>query len=346
MRQAVGIGFVLVVVILMSTSYRRIEAGKVGVKLNRFGNTTKVVDTEGFTSTIPFLQTLYILDASPQTLTLQGDVATPDRSVLPRLTVRASDGSNFWFEDENSRGMTVQYQIIPEMADVVIAESGPGSAYREWLVPTVRGILRDAFGKQSTMEVSDPTTYNISTGEAESLLNERLNPHGIRIINVDTPRPNFAAVYETTIEDRIQTENDITVISERQARALNTRSRRLAELDQTRNSTLQETRARLEGELARTQSDRRRRLTVARADLTREQGEALALLDAAEARAEQLLEQWNATVAETASLVRALESNGEEVVMRELSRRLSGVKIKIQPVFVDGAPQTVDLGGR
>lgn len=332
------VALAIVGLILTIASMKRIEAGEVGIRVNLFSGTEEILDREGIVSVVPFIHELYKLDATPQTVTLQGDRTAEDFSVLPRLTVRAADGSNFWFET-----MTVQYQIIPELAAVILAEVGHGNDFRRWLQPALRSILRDAFGQRSTMQVSDPTTYGVSKAEAERLLNERLNPHGVRIINIDTPMPQFVEQYEHAIEERITTDNQSEVIRQELERAEATRQRELAALDQQLNRTYQERRAVLEGELANVLAQRRSRINEAQAALTRAEGEGLALVDGANARAAEVSAQWTATVGQVDSRVTALSMTGREAVMRELAKRLGEVTISVTPIHQDGSPQTVRL---
>jgi hypothetical protein len=330
--------FVLVILFLLGgmASIRRIEAGEVAVRVNLFTGSEQTIDTEGVSLCVPFLHLLHVIDSTPQTVTLQGEITTESFDTLPRLTVRAADGSNFWFDT-----MTVQYQVIPELAPVVLAEIGSGTDFRRWLQPTLRSILRDSLGTRSTMQVSDPTMYGSMKTEAMALLNERLNPHGVRIINIDTPLPHFVDEYENAIEERITTDNQSEVIRQELERAAATRQRELANMDQLQNRTYQERRAQLEGELATTLAQRQARLNDARADLTRTEGEGLALVQYANARATEVDAQWNATVEQVAARVQALSSTGREAVMRALAARIATVTIEVSPFQNDATPQTI-----
>jgi len=322
------------------TSFKQVEPGEVGIVINRLSGSERIVDRPGLVLELPFVHELYLIDASPKTLYLEGQSLSEDFTRLPQLTVRANDGSNFWFQR-----LTIQYQIIPEQASVVLHERGAADAYREWLLPTVRSILRDEFGRQSTRDVSNPATYHDATADARNQLNVALNPHGIRIINVDTPEPRFNPEYETTIEQRNQANNQLRVIEEELERALTERPRRLAQLDQARNRSYQESQAGLEGALHRGEAARQQRIADASANLTRTEGQALALLDQANARAEQLRAQVEAEIAQVDAQITALDSNGVEAVMRQLARRFEGVRIDIQPYQNDPSPQSLRVQG-
>lgn len=330
--------FVLIVVMLLAGagSIHHVEAGEIAVRVGLFTGSEEIIDVEGVVVAVPFIHELYIIDATPQTVTLQGDITTETFDTLPRLTVRAADGSNFWFDT-----MTVQYQVIPDRATVILAEIGPGVDFRRWLQPTLRSILRDSFGSRSTMQVSDPTTYGAMKSEAMDLLNARLNPHGVRIINIDTPLPQFVSEYEQAIEERITTDNQSEVIRQELERAAASRQRELANLDQVQNRTYQERRAALEGELARSLAERQQRLNESSAMLTRTEGEGLALVGFANSRAAEVAAQWDATVGQVAARVEALSTTGQEAVMRELAERVGAVRIEATPFQADGTPQTV-----
>jgi hypothetical protein len=335
------IGAIIVVLLVtVMSSFSQVEPGEVGILLNRLSGSETVLDRPGMVLTFPLMHDLYIIEAQPQTLYLEGTEETEDYSRLPKLTVRANDGSNFWFER-----MTIQYQVVAEMSSTVLHERGEGEHFREWLLPTVRSILRDEFGRQSTRDVSNPATYNAATADAERELNAALEPHGIRVINVDTPEPRFNPEYEETIEDRNTANNQLRVISEELERARTERARLLAQLDQARNQQYQQRRAALEGQLAQARASRERRLADAQGTLTRTEGLALSQLDRANARAVELRAQMEAELAQVAARIRALESNGVEAVMRELARRLEGVRIDIQPYQNDPAPQSLRIQG-
>src|SRR5690606_8068572 len=127
---------------------------------------------------------------------LTGDKNIDDLRVR-ELTVRASDGSNFVFKDT-----TVIFRVLGDQAQRVIRDAGPETAFRGWMRPYVRSILRDEFGRESTISVSNPATFGEATTRARERLNQHLAQHGIEVSQIVTPRPRFSEEYEGLIEAR------------------------------------------------------------------------------------------------------------------------------------------------
>ena len=143
------------------------------------------------------------------------------------------------------------FQLRPADVVTAIRDSGPGDRFISWMKPYVRSILRDQFGRESTIHVSDPTTYEAATQRAKARLNEVLNTHGIIVSQLVTPRPKFNDAYEHAIEERNALGNQEQVIKSNLDRAGTERDRRLAEVDQAQNQLIQERRATLESDLAK-----------------------------------------------------------------------------------------------
>src|SRR5256885_8853375 len=63
-------------------------------------------------------------------------------------------------------------------------------AYYEWMLPYARSILRDEFGRESTIGVSNPTTFHTAEERAKQRLNKLLGEHGVEVTSIVTPRPD------------------------------------------------------------------------------------------------------------------------------------------------------------
>ena len=145
----------LMLVIVVSESCTSVEAGQVAVRVNNLTGATEVITQPGLIMRLPFgIHDVFIMDVSPQTFHLRG---TTNKGPLEarELDVRASDGSNFAFNDT-----TILFRAIPGKAGETLRDSGLGHAYYEWMLPYVRAILRDEFGRESTIGVSNPTTFS------------------------------------------------------------------------------------------------------------------------------------------------------------------------------------------
>jgi hypothetical protein len=235
----------LVVVVVAARSCASIEAGQVAVRINNLTGATEVITQPGLLVRLPFgIHDVFVMDVTPQTFHLRGQA---NKSVLEvrELDVRAADGSSFAFNDT-----TLLFRAIPMHADETLRDSGLGHAYYEWMLPYARAILRDEFGRESTISVSNPTSFAQAEGRAKQRLNKLLGEHGIEVTSIVTPRPRFSKEYEDLIEARNQTENQLAVIDSELQRAKTERDRKLAEVERDQNKIVQTKRAELENTLA------------------------------------------------------------------------------------------------
>lgn len=330
-------------IILGITSFEVVEPGQVAVKVNNMTGSTEPISQPGLVVKGPFgIQSVYIIDASPQTFVMKGNSNTDDLHVR-ELTVRASDGSNFLFNDTS-----IIFQVLGSKAVEVISDAGPGDDFRRWMRPLARSILRDEFGRESTISVSDPTRFGEATERARARLNELLEPHGVSATKIVTPRPRFSEEYENVIEARNETDNKLSVIASELARAQTERDRTLAEVDRDQNKKIQERRAELEAELATalaTQADTQRLADTYRIDTV---AKGQAAKSAAVRQASELEGQLEADYLARKATIEAFQSQPVERVMKRLGEKLQGVTIDIHPWADDATPSRVrveEVGG-
>ncbi|MCX5744915.1 MAG: SPFH domain-containing protein [Proteobacteria bacterium] len=331
-------GAALVVVILAFRSCASLDAGQVAVRINNISGAMDVITQPGLVVKLPFgIHDVYILDVTPQTFHMRGKV---DKSALEvqELDVRASDGSSFAFNDT-----TILFRAIPGHADQTLRDSGLEHAYYEWMQPYARSIMRDEFGRESTLSVSNPTTFAQAEERAKTRLNKQLNEHGIAITSIVTPRPRFSQEYENLIESRNQTENQLAVIDSEIQRAKTERDRKLSEVERDQNKIIQTKHAELESQLATAltvQTQTHREVDTYKIDKV---AAGQASRSGSVGRAEQLKGQLDAEYLTKKAQIEAFRNQPVERVMERLGDRLKGVTIEIQPVRTDGTPQRVQL---
>lgn len=101
------IGFVGIAAMSGNLGFKVISAQEVGVKVNYVTGNKEVLNTPGVKLYLPFLENVFTLDKTPQKFVMAGNRSSDDnRASL--LTVRAADGSNFWFET-----LEIQYELLP-----------------------------------------------------------------------------------------------------------------------------------------------------------------------------------------------------------------------------------------
>lgn len=337
------VAFVLTIVVALTT-FTVIEPGQVAVRVNNVTGSLDTIVRPGLVTKLPFgISSVHVIDASPQTFVMRGD-KTQGELHVSELTVRASDGSNFLFNDTS-----LIFQVVGDQAQDVIRDAGPLEAFRRWMRPTVRSILRDEFGRESTISVSNPANFGAATERARTRLNELLQPHGITVTQIVTPRPRFSEEYENMIEARNEAENQLAVITSELARAETDRRRRLAEVERDQNQVIQQKRAELVAALATAVTEQAE--TIRETDTYRIQSVAQgqAAKSAAEQKATELQGQLEAEYASQKASIDAFRTNPAERVMERLGSKLAGVTIEIQPWASDASPSRVQLeqlGGR
>jgi hypothetical protein len=338
------VGALLLVVVVGFRSCASIEAGQVAVRINNITGSTEVVTQPGLILKLPGIHNVYLLDVSPQTFHLRGTV---NKHALEgkELSVRASDGSSFAFNDT-----TLLFRAIPGKADLTLRDSGLGHAYYDWMLPYARAILRDEFGRESTISVSNPTSFQQAEERAKARLNKLLNEHGIEVTSIVTPRPRFSKDYEDLIEARNQTENQLAVIDSELARAKTERDRKLAEVERDQNKIIQTKRAELEATLATVVTEQTQTHREVDTYKIEKLGAGQAARSASKSTADQLKGQLDAQYMSKKAEIDAFRNQPVERVMERLGERLEGITIEITPVRTDGQPQRVQLenvgGGR
>ena len=332
------VAMTLVLVLIAARSCVTLEPGHVAVRINNLTGEVETITQPGLVLRIPFgVHTVHTIDASPQTFHMRGDKNLDELNVK-ELTVRASDGSNFEFNDT-----TILFKVIPTAGARVIADAGVDHRYRMWMGAYARSILRDEFGRESTISVSNPTTFNQATERARKRMNDLLTKHGIEVTSIVTPRPRFSDEYENLIEARNQAGNELSVIDSNLQRAATDRTRRLAEVDRDQNKTMQEKRAALETALATavaTQTQTRREVDTYKIEKI---AGGQASLSAARQTSIELQGQLDAQYATRRAEIDAFRAQPVERVMERLGKQLEGVTIDIQPWANDSVPSRLQV---
>ena len=254
------LGLVVLIIVgelLLGTGgFIEIEPGEVGVVYNNtripiFGPTTQVIIDQGAKTFIPGIQSVHILERRPQVLVMADDsesASTTRRRYggrskrIPPLTVRANDGSNFYFDR-----LEIYYQVVPSGASQVLSTSGARAGFKKDLVAVhSREVLRDEFGRYSFLEVANPGTYGAATSEAKKRLNERLQPYGIEVTQIITPKPKFDERVERRIEERQNAEQEVEVQEEKRNKLKQEKGLKVQGVEQQKNAEYQSLIAELE----------------------------------------------------------------------------------------------------
>ncbi len=246
-----------------TAGFVEVEPGEVAVIYNNtglaiFGDDQRTVTDQGALTFIPGLQTVIKLERRPQVFIMStkamNEAGGGKRSyswgteaptnVGPSLTVRANDGSNFFFDR-----LEIHYQITPAEAGKVIDSSGPTDGYKMHLLGThAREILRDEFGRYTFLEVADPSKYGAATSDAKRRLNERMLRYGVEVTQIVTPKPKFEERVEKAIEERQYAEQEVEVQVEKRRKLEQEKGLKIQSIAQAKNAEYQSLVAELESQ--------------------------------------------------------------------------------------------------
>jgi membrane protease subunit HflC len=310
---------------------------QVAVKVNYLTGSLTPITTAGYQFFLPFVQELYILDKRPQNFVMQG-TRYEGGSVVPYLTVRANDGSNFRFDN-----IEIQYGLIPSEVDETVRASGPGDNYKqEWVKSFARSILRDEFGRYSAEQIANPSTLQMAFAESRRRLDEALQPFGLQILAIPQQKPNFDAEYEQAIEDRKVVDQDVERLVAMADQLKRERDQRLAAVEKDKSIEL----AGLLGELDRLRLEAERDATLLRraADAYQIERVSQGTSQRAEmlARARGLVEKYTKEAEGVEAQATALGQQGEVVVREALIQRLAGIRFTLAPYSKDPSPARIE----
>ncbi|MEQ8280050.1 MAG: SPFH domain-containing protein [Deltaproteobacteria bacterium] len=237
--------------LLGTGGFVEIEPGEVAVVYNNtgiaiFGDDEETIVQQGAKTFLPGLQAVHVLERRPQVFVMSNDEVKKrgegDVNTERSLTVRANDGSNFYFDR-----LEVHYQIVPSQAADVIRTSGPDDAFKVELLATyARQVLRDEFGRYDFLEIANPATYGAATTDAKTHLNEALSPLGVEVTQIVTPKPKFEARVEKAIEDRQNAEQEVEVQEEKRRKLEQEKGLKIQSIEQEKNGEYQSLIAELE----------------------------------------------------------------------------------------------------
>ena len=334
---------ILVVAALVSGRAGIVEVSdrEVAVIVNYVTGTQEVVNQPGYKIFIPFAEQAFKFDKSPQEFKMSGDRDIDDNHVS-RLTVRANDGSNFGFEE-----LTIQYQLLPSEANVVLNDSGVGAAFKQnWVRTFARSILRDEFGKYSAEEVADPSGYTQATVQARDRLNVALHPHGIDIMEIITPKPKFEARYEQAIADRKVANEMVEQLKVKAEQLLKERDRRLGEIERDQATEYELTLGQLEANRIEAEKNAVRVMKSADASKITELARGQASEQQLTEKARGLSELARKEAEGLRARVEAVAQRGEVLVREKLAEKFAKIVFEIVPYRRDPAPTRIEhLGG-
>lgn len=202
----------------------------------RTGDVT-TTDTPGYKVLKPFFEDAYRVVKSPVEYVMK-DNLWENHNKVPRLAVRAADGSNVWFNE-----VRIQYAVDPERAwDVMRDSGGEYTWHNQTMDAYARAVLRDAFGRYNAEEIVRQENLREAKTAAKARLDEVLKPHGLVVLELTTTSPAFPKTYESVVQRRQVAEQETQKLDAQLEQLRSSRQDRLAKLE--RDKSLEETRMR------------------------------------------------------------------------------------------------------
>ncbi|HIC59018.1 MAG TPA: hypothetical protein EYO71_02940 [Rhodospirillales bacterium] len=331
---------VLVVVVSGKGGIIEVDDSEACVVVNYVTGNVDVYNTPGYKIFMPFAAQAFLFDKSPNKFIMEGDKDI-DSNHVSKLTVRANDGSNFWFET-----LEIQYRIDPMKAGIVLDDSGSGTAFKtNWVKSYARSVLRDEFGRFSAEEVADPSNYNIATTSSENRLNAMLESHGVVIMQIITPKPQFEARYEKAIEDRKVANQEVEKLKAQAIQLTRERERRLADIERDKATEYELLLGTLEAERISATRDAVRVTKSADAQKIKTIAAGMAIELANRQEADGLIVQAQKQAEGLRAQVEALAKQGDILVREKLAQKFKSIKFNIIPYRRDPAPTRLEHSG-
>ena len=303
-----------------------IKDHQVAVLVDNRTGAARVDDTPGYHALFPWLQDAYWLDKSPIEYTMTGDKWV-NSNLVPKLVVRASDGSTFWFET-----VKVQYAIRPEDAWKVIRDAGAEYSWHEGAMDAfARSVLRDEFGRHTAEEITRAEVLRDATLRARERLARALAERGLVVNEIMTSKPAFPNEFESIVQRRRVADREIETLVQQLDQLRASRDNRLAKLK--RDKELAEILAR--DEMTKSLAKARRDAERTRADANTAYQ---AKIRSGEERksdllsqADSSLEKYNKEAEGFRARAEALAAQGQLAVRKTLIENLAKTEIVIEP---------------
>ena len=318
----------------------QVQDTEVAVVVNYVSGNREVALDPGFKLYIPFVEEVFKIDKSSQEFVMSGTEYV-DANHVPRLTVRANDGSNFWFDE-----IKILYELIPGDAAKVLEDSGAGDRFKQnWIKAYARSVLRDEFGRYSAVDAADPTQYTAAGTASKVRMNELLAPHGIVVTDIVTPKPKFDADYERAIEDRKVADQEVQRLKARFEQLEQEKEQRIAAVLKEKEIELRA----LQGDLAKqklaAQENAIKLTQAAKAYAIERQKAGEGEFAQLTAQARGMEAKYTKEAEGLAVKAQALEQRGEVVVREALIEKLMNIRFTLVPYSRDPAPKRLEHSG-
>ncbi len=307
-------------------TFLKVEDHMVAAIVNAFDGEVVIDDTPGYRVIQPFLQDSYSVVKSPIEYRMTGNKWEND-NLVPRLGVRAADGSNVWFED-----VRIQYGVQPDRVWDVLRTSGGDYAWRHGIVDAyARACLRDAFGVYTAEEVVRQENLRAARTDAKERLDKALDPHGLVVLELSTSKPAFPKAYESVVQRRQIAEQEALKITQELEQLRASREDRLKKLERDKALELTRMRSKVARDLAKARQEAFVKRRSADSSFESRLASGLRERSEMESRADALVAKYTAEADGVVARADALAAKGRMAVRQALVESLKNVTFEIAP---------------
>ena len=348
MKKRVFLPLLLIVAMLFlqgcdeySMGIAKLKENEVGVLLNNITGKMEVITDVGTQIFIPFIYSFYTLDKREQTLEMTANPATGSRFAKDDIKIKTIDGSDVYVD------MTVQYKIIPAMAEVVLMDSGPGDAYKyKWIRDYTRSIARLEFGELTTEEFYNATKRTQKAIEVKKTLNEMLQPHGIEVTNIIPQNFRFYAEYEKKIKEKKAADQEVDKQKSKAQAAKENQKRKLIDIQREITIALTKFEGEQKQRIIKVKGEAKKAKLNADAYYYQKTVGADAEYYRLKQKAEAILAEKKASAEGIKSLAKALEGKGGKyIILREYVKHLKDMDISVKPYTINSLIRKINVSG-
>lgn len=330
----VAIAFAVIAAFCFTTiRIGHVSGEEVGILLDRFTGEITIIEQSGAKIYNGIRHQFSTLDKTLQTLEMTESTRRGDRKGKDDIKIKTVDGSDVYVD------VKVQYRIIPEAADIVVATSGLHDLFKQkWARDYSRTIIRNYLGELTTEEFYNSSKRDAKLVLAQNSMNERLNRFGINIDSLLIPqRPHFYKEYEEMIKKKKLADQ---AVLEEQSKALAAKQKQntmLVQETNRKNVSIEQFSGEMEQKIIQVKADAERGRKEADAYFQKVTVNAAATLYKLEKSAAGILAKRTAEANGIRELNNALSApGGRTMVKLEYARRLSNMTFSGKPFIIDG----------
>jgi len=191
-----------------SSGVARVLDHAAALRTNYWTGGSETLTDPGYEVFLPPFQEVYVVDKRPVEYLMTGATLESLHQV-PRLIVRARDGTSYWFNR-----IAIQYGVHPETLPLCIAQNGAGELRGELINGLARSVLRDEFGRYLPKDIVDPKNVQEATARAKERLAQTLRRYGLELYEISVSKPAFNEAYEKTIERKKVAEQEESALDQ------------------------------------------------------------------------------------------------------------------------------------